>query len=251
MFKKYFANFLKKAVKKSDRASASKKTSSAVKKGVKAKPRTESKKTSVKIDMKSLKESLSGIIPANLAIDSARPVDAGGFAPDGADLLIFHPYCRDIVKIMDGCVPFSIVRGAVFAVDNLDKKNLQEVVNRVSGVKKLSMYSDEESGRNVRVPSFVIAGGTSSGMMEIKNDILNYYTNNNIDSEHEFDIMMIADKGIIVKNWREPRSFIALETQEDTMMWFFILMNEYLDVKSEVEIDFRKYVRTEKTYREY
>ena len=88
-------------------------------------------------------------------------------------------------------------------------------------------------------------------MMEIKNDILNYYTNNNIDSEHEFDIMMIADKGIIVKNWREPRSFIALETQEDTMMWFFILMNEYLDVKSEVEIDFRKYVRTEKTYREY
>ena len=62
---------------------------------------------------------------------------------------------------------------------------------------------------------------------------------------------MILHKGIVVKNWRERRSFIALETKEDTFMWFFILMNEYLDVKREQNIDFRKYVKKEVVYNEY
>ena len=62
---------------------------------------------------------------------------------------------------------------------------------------------------------------------------------------------MILHKGIVVKNWREKRSFIALETNEDTFMWFFILMNEYLDVKKEHNIDFRKYVKKEVVYNEY
>ena len=35
------------------------------------------------------------------------------------------------------------------------------------------------------------------------------------------------------------------------MMWFFILMNEYLDVEREDVFDIRKYVRTEKAYNEF
>ena len=47
---------------------------------------------------------------------------------------------------------------------------------------------------------------------EIKESILDYYVSKSVDYALEFDVLMILDKGLVVKNWREKRSFIALET---------------------------------------
>ena len=64
-------------------------------------------------------------------------------------------------------------------------------------------------------------------------------------------IIVILNTGIIIKNWREKRSYIALETGKDTLMWFFILMCEYLDTEKEIEFDLRNYVQHREEYKEY
>ena len=205
------------------------------------------------IDVKALKQQLSGIVPAFLKIDSVKAIDSAGFSPEGVDLVAYREYCHDIVDILGGYVPYELVHGFYHVVQDLNKDSLVEVLGKIATAKKLNMYAAEQAEDEAppAIPSFVIAASSKYQFIELKNDIINYYLSKNIEYRHELDILMIVNKGIVVKNWREKRSFIALETKEDTFLWFFILMNEYLDVKNMQEVDFRKYVKKEIRYNEY
>jgi hypothetical protein len=204
------------------------------------------------VDMRMLKESLSKIMPSALKIDSIKPIDSSGFSPDGIDFIVYDQYCPDIIDLMGGYVPYELLYGMFHVVPNLDKESLAEVLNKIATAKKLNMYAsatDDET--RTHIPSFIIAASSKYKFNELKNDIINYYLSKNIEYQFEMDILMIMHKGIVVKNWREKRSFIALETSDDTFMWFFILMNEYLELKKERTIDFRNYVKKEVIYNEY
>lgn len=238
MLKNYFIDFNKKISKKSSSAKGS------TAKGA-------SKKGAVNIDLEAFIEKLDGIIPQKLRVDSLKPVDSSGFSPEGADLIVYHEYCRDINKIMNGYVPFELIHGAFFMVNDLTRSSLADVFGRVATVKKINHFT-EEAG-SFSIPSFVIVNNNSDyTLLELKNDIMNYYMSKNLSSESEFEIMMIHNSGLLIKDWHKgDHRFIGLETGEDTMMWFFILMNEYLDVEREDVFDIRKYVRTEKAYNEF
>ena len=54
-----------------------------------------------------------------------------------------------------------------------------------------------------------------------------------------------------VSDWKEKRSYKALETGKDTFKWFFMLMNEYLDVERGSDLDLRNYVKRQERYNEY
>ena len=243
MLKNYFIDFSKKIIKKTASAKASSGKASSARGAV--------KKGSLNIDVASFTEKLDGIIPQNLRVASLKPVDSSGFSPDGADLIAYREYCRDIDKVMNGYVPYELIHGAFFIVNDLNKSSLADVFGRVSTVKKINRFT-EEAG-SFSIPSFIIAGNNSDYTLpELKNDIMNYYMSKNVSSESEFEIMMILNGGLLIKDWhRGEHRYIGLETGEDTMTWFFILMNEYLDVEREEAFDIRKYVRTEKTYNEF
>jgi len=233
-----------------------KKFSSGASKKVKAKAGADSK-TSLKApsaypNLNNLKEMIAKIIPSYLEVNAVKPIDRERFSPDGADLIIYKEYCKDIVEIMGGYIPFELVYGSIFVVDFLDKKSLGEVLNRVVTVKKLNFFSKEsQEDSNIQIPAFVIAYDTAYSFFELKNDIINFYMSNGIDGKHEFDLMVIFNRGTVVKNWREKRNFVALETNEDSAMWFFVLLNEYLMIERNSTIDFREYVKKEVTYKEY
>lgn len=209
--------------------------------------------TRASVDLRMMKESLSKIVPSRLKVDSVKPIDSSGFSPEGVDLVVYEEYCQDMLELMGGHVPSELLYGMFHIVPNLAKESLTEVLNKVATAKKLNMYAalPEEEGTMSHIPSFIIAASSKYQFSELKNDIINYYLSKNTGYRHELDILMIMHKGIVVKNWREKRSFIALETKEDTFMWFFILMNEYLDQKKETAIDFRNYVKKDVIYNEY
>jgi len=197
-------------------------------------------------------EMLSSIIPTGLILEQARPVDRTGFSPDGIDFIAYKPYCADIVKIMNGYVPYELLRATYFVTDSLDKKSLHEALNRISSAKKLNTFSELSEGESpLVVPSFLIAMDSKYDFLELKNDIVNFYLSKNMDSRLEIDILLVMNRGLVIKNWREQRSFISLETKEDTLMWYFILMNEYLEADRDNVIDFRTYVKRDVVYKEY
>ncbi|HPS85621.1 MAG TPA: hypothetical protein PLY36_02685 [Spirochaetota bacterium] len=238
MLKNYFIDFNKKIIKKSAPAKASSGKGAA-------------KKGAVNIDAAAFIEKLDGIIPQKLRAASLKPVDSSGFSPEGADIIAYREYCRDINKVMNGYVPYELIHGAFFIVNDLNKSSLADVFTRVATVKKINHFT-EEAG-SFAIPSFIIAGNNQEYTLpELKNDIMNYYMSKNVSSDSEFEIMMIHNSGLLIKDWHKgDHRFIGLETGEDTMMWFFILMNEYLDVEREDVFDIRKYVRTEKSYNEF
>lgn len=246
MLSNYFKDFHNKLIKKS----SSKNTKAKTKAKTKSKA-AKGKSEKISIDMKELKNKLEKIIPSGLTIDAQKPIDSEGFSPDGADFIAYHEYCADLLKIMDGYVPYELIYGTYHVLPLLDKNSLPVILDKVNSVKKLNQFSSgEEMVENATIPAFVIVGETNYTFIDLKNDIINYYMTNGIDPHNEFDLMMIPDKGLLIKNWREQRSYIALETNEDTAMYFFILMNEYLQHEKE-EIDFRKYVKKEVVYTEY
>jgi len=247
MFGEYFTDFHKNLAEKKKPA---KKTE-----GKAATKKTSAKKASGKaaaIDIKKIQDKISRIIPSRLSIDAVRAIDDTGFSPDGIDLVIYDEYCPDIIKIMGGYVPSDLIYGTIHLVQKLTAKTLQDVLNNVTAAKKLNTFSEYYDRENEPVrPAFIIAAQTDYSFQELKNDVLNYYMSKSIDSLYEFDILTVLNNGLVIKDWREKRNFIALETKEDTGLWFFILMNEYLEVERKASIDFRKYVKKDVVYREF
>ena len=250
----YFSNFNKKLVKKAaaPKTAAKKGTAKTKSKAKSKNPSKGSKTAAIKVDMKLLKDRLSNIVPSKLIVESYGAIDSSGFSPDGIDFIAYDPFCPDIDKIMNGSIPSELIYGTFHVIPNLNKDTLIEAMGKVMAAKKLDRFTEmTDEQPNMPIPAFLIAMESDYDFAHLKNDIINFYMSRNIDPICEMDILVIMDRGIVVKNWREQRSFIALETKDDSMMTFFILMNEYLDMNRNREIDFRKYAKKEVSYKEY
>jgi len=55
---------------------------------------------------------------------------------------------------------------------------------------------------------------------------------------------------LIVKDW-ESGGYRAVETGKDTLMWFYVLLMEYLDRDGKVGFDAREYIKSSREYKEY
>jgi len=240
MFKNFFIDIDKKILKKAPSAG-----------GTAEKGGSKPKKGELNIDSAVLIERLNGLAPKNLRIAPLKPIDSSGFSPDGVDFIAYREYCRDIDKILNGHIPYELIHGAFFLMETLNKNMLADALNRVSTVKKLDHFTEE--GGKFSIPSFIIANKNKEyRLSELKNDIMNFYISKNTATESEFEIMLVYNEGLLVKDWnRGDHRYIGLETGEDTFMWFFILMNEYLDIEREDVFDPRNYVRSEKVYNEF
>jgi len=232
------------------------KKKTAAKSGTKSSAKKSSKKSSSSapsggLTVDKVHDLLEGMVPSGLAIDRGRPINTGGFSPEGSDLLIYRRYCRDILPIMNGYVPYELLQGTVFVIPSLTKATLVETLNRVATVKKINRFAEQSESEALIIPSFIIAGESDYDPMDLKNDVINYYMAKSVDHACEIDILLVLNRCLLMKNWREKRSFIGLETADQSLMWFFILMNEYLEGVDEREMDFRGYIRQSVVYREF
>ncbi|MDY6968477.1 MAG: DUF6602 domain-containing protein [Spirochaetota bacterium] len=199
---------------------------------------------------KELKDALIKIIPSHLKLDTLRLVDSSGYSPDGVDFIIYKEYFPDIKKMLGGKIPSELVYATIHISSNLNNKGLHKALNNVVQSRKVDRYIERETASPI-IPAFIIAYNTTYSFPDLKEAIIDYYITRSISSDFETEIITILNKGIIIKNWREKRSYIALETGKDTLMWFFILMNEYLDVNKDESIDLRNYIKQSERYNEY
>jgi hypothetical protein len=193
---------------------------------------------------------ISGIIPSHLKASALRIIDQSGYSPENVDFIIYRELFRDIESLMGGYVPSELVYASCFISPALNHENLKAVLGRVMQAKKVDRYTESDSEKSA-IPSFIFAQGTDIPLPDVKRAILDYYMSHSIDYSFEFDILVVPGNGMVIKNWREKRNFIALETGRDTLMWFFILVNEYLDVEKGRDLDLRSYVKRSEKYNEY
>ncbi len=204
----------------------------------------------VVIDMHGLIKAIEGIVPPELSIGTLGIIDPSGYSPEGVDFITYRPLCRDMAALMGGYVPSELVYGTFHVCDALGRESLQGGLNRVIQAKKLNLFTEERQDYPA-IPAFIISGGGAMPLENVKETIIDYYVSKSVDYVLEFDVLMILNKGLVVKNWREKRSFIALETGAATLMWFYILMHEYLDIERGKALDLRNYVKYSEKYAEY
>jgi hypothetical protein len=238
MFSKYFNDLEKQLIKKykvTGKAPAAKKT----------------KAGAGTSEFSDLAQALEGMISPSLSVSFAKIVDASGYSPDLPELTIYQKPIRNMEEIFKGVIPSELVHATVHTSLMLDRKALLEKLVDTAHVKKCDRFAEKDAENEDFIASFMIAFDSSYLMDELKSSVIDIYREQNVDPEFEVDIIAILGKGIMIKNWREKRSYVALETGEETLKWFFILMNEYLDVDKKSSLELRSYVKEQTAYKEY
>ncbi len=248
MFSAYFEKLEDKLVKKYS-VSAAKTPRTAAKKTVKkaAKTVTKAVKT-MKPDYKDLIEVMDSIIPKEFVVTDKKIIDTSGYLADTSDFLICDPKYRGFDEIFKNSVPVEMVKAAFTVCPEINRKNLVDTLVKVAHIKKSNHYTDAGEPKPA-IPVFAVALDSTYTLKEVKESVIEIYQQDNVDSLFEFDIMLVIGRGIVIKNWRERRNFIALETKMDSLKWFYILMNEYIDMNQSA--DLRTYVNETKKYDEY
>ncbi|HNU90515.1 MAG TPA: hypothetical protein PKO25_01425 [Spirochaetota bacterium] len=245
MFTKYFEDVQKQLVKA--RPGSQSKTRA---RGKTASKSGKTAPAAAQLDPGGLIKIMEGLVPPKLCLGTLGVIDPSGYSPEGVDFVAYRPLCRDMAALMGGYAPSELVYGTYHLCGDIGRENLQAALNSVVQAKKLNLFTEDRQ-EYPAIPAFIVSAGGGMRLEEIKESILDYYVSKSVDYALEFDVLMILDKGLVVKNWREKRSFIALETGAATLMWFFILMHEYLDIERGGSLDLRNYVKYTEKYAEY
>src|SRR6056297_49145 len=246
MFREYFIKKQKELLKKPTTTSKT----TAKKGAAGSKSKSGKSTTPVAYDLKHFEKLMEGLLPQNLVIEKALPIDASGYVPENLDYVIYYNKWPSIQDIMGGYVPAELIYATCHVENKLTKTSIDSILNKVVLAKKLNRFT-EDMNQAYMIPSFVVIYESTVALPDIKKNVVDYYMDKSIDSLLEFDVMLIVNKGIIIKDWREKRKFVALETGKDSLMWFFVLMNEYLEIDEQREVDLRNYIHQKERYEEY
>ena len=254
MFSTYFAEAEKKLIKtyapqKEKPASKASKTKPAAAKKAPAK-----KAAVKKADYSTFADFFQGVLPVGYQIGQFAVEDTSGFSPKGVDLTICKPHCRDFAAMLGNVIPPETAYAFLCMAPQLNKLSLEDALARAADANKLEHYllpdDESETGVLAHIPSFVVSFDTTYSFPDLKNDVVEYYNSQSIDHFFEFDIMAIMGKGMLIKDWREKRSWIAIETGVDTLQWFYILLNEYVEGRNPRPFDLRSLVKSPREYKE-
>lgn len=208
-------------------------------------------KKAAKKDYSAVIDAVNSMTSPDIDVVARKIADKSGYVSDSADFVAVKRIFSACADIFSEAVPSEIAAGAFHIVEEVNHKQLTDVLVKTAMTKKIDHYS-ENSEETAFIPGFIIALRSTYSLKELKESILEIYEKDAVDPLFEFDIMMVIGKGLIIKNWRDgARSFIALETGEDTMKWFFLLMNEYVEAGVKTDIDLRQYVKETARYSEY
>jgi hypothetical protein len=190
-------------------------------------------------------------LPAHYTVGSGKIRSKKHFLNRTVDLLIYHKRVPKIEDLSGGYI-LSEFLYAIMSIENkLNAKNLATHIALTSALKTL--YKADKGivdTEIVRMYSLLFALDSDDSLENIRTALVRVSTEKEVPVNCETDLICVLDKGIIIKNW-ESGEFRIIETNEDTLMWFYILLLEYLDRDGEVGFDVREYIKNTKEYKVY
>lgn len=168
------------------------------------------------------------------------------------DVLIYNKWCPKVLEMTGGYV-LSDFLYAFMTIEN--DLNTQAIVTHSALTRAVkSLYAtSKETKPNEIIPLFSIlfAYNSSIPLLSHKVAMKDAAKEKEIELNHEIDMVCVLDQGIIVKDWEQMGDYNVIETGADTLMWFFVLLMEYLDRDGKVGFDLRSLIKNPKEYKEY
>lgn len=166
------------------------------------------------------------------------------------DLIIYKKWCKNFLRLTGGFIPVDQTY-AFFSLEN--DLTTDAIVNHINFTQSIkTMYAmDFGISEDEIVPAYSILFAYKSRipLLSHKLAIIHSVEEKEISFSHSVDLVCVLDQGIIIKDWQHG-IFKIIETKEDTLMWFYILLIEFLDRNNELNIDLRSFLKEEKQYAE-
>jgi hypothetical protein len=252
MFQNYcerLQDYLIKEYKAEKKTDTKKISGKAVKKSVKKSVNKSSIKSSEPYEYDELMKSINGFIPESFYMSRLDFRDNTGLLSDKADFLAAEKIFKASEQIFSEGLPLEVVRGSFNVCRQINHKQLLDVLVKTAESKKIGSYSAKK--KQPFIVSTILSFDSIYSMEEIKKEITAIYKENSVDPRFEFDLFVVFGKGILIKDWSKKSTFIALDTETDTLMWFFIMLNEFFSAIQKDELDLRSYISNPKRYNEY
>ena len=168
------------------------------------------------------------------------------------DFIVFQKWCKRFLELTGGYVLADQIFAFGTIETDLETRHIYNHASITEAVKTL-YAQDNELGDNDLVPcySILLSFKSSLPLLSHKKALEDIAVEKDIALNRETDLLCVLGQGIIVKDWENQGNFKVIETGEDTLMWFYILLLEYLDRDGNLGFDPREYIKENKEYREY
>lgn len=194
---------------------------------------------------------LQSHLPDFFSVSTGKVRSKKHFLNRGIDVLVYHKKLPMIEAMSGGYILSEYLYSFLSVEAELTARALSTHVAMTNALKTLyRMETGEGEDRIVKLYSILFAYDTEDSLDHIRTALLKVSSEKDIPVNGEADMVCVLNKGLIIKDW-ENGSYQVIETAEDTLMWFYILLLEYLDRDGAVGFDPRSYVKQEKDYRQY
>jgi hypothetical protein len=168
------------------------------------------------------------------------------------DIIIYHHYCPKIMDMTGGKFMVEFVHSVIEYEETLSFDNIGSHINRIKDIKSLNVILANEEVKQ-SIVGVVFAYKSLEHIKDLKRYIIEFNKANNISIMGGVctDIFVVLDQGLIIADYSSDRKYVAIETQEDTLMWFYILLMEWIDSTAPRVYSLRDYIKRLERYPEY
>ncbi|MCS7204304.1 MAG: hypothetical protein NZ853_01255 [Leptospiraceae bacterium] len=166
------------------------------------------------------------------------------------DLIIYKKWTKSLLKLSGGYILVDHIYAFLSIEQELSTDSLIQHIEMTNSIKTMyAMDYELDESRIIPVYSILFAYKSRIPLLSHKLTLINASHEKEIPPTKEVDLICVLDQGVIIKDW-EMGIFKIIETKEDTLMWFYIMLIEYLDRDNEIKVDLRRYIREVKEYAE-
>lgn len=166
-----------------------------------------------------------------------------------ADILVYRKPVPKILDMIGGYVYVDLLYSFLNVEKECNESNLNGFLALTSALKTLyRLEHGLAENEIVKIYSVQFSYSSEMSLEEIRHELHRLSVEQQNSVTDEPDMMVIMDQGIVIKNWENGGEYNIIETKEDTLMWFYILLLEFLDRDETVGFDPRSFVRDEKEY---
>jgi len=191
-------------------------------------------------------------IPQGFSLASGRVRNKRHMLSRSCDMVIYRKFCPSIIEMAGNFVLAESVHAFLSIETDLRSNHIVTHAGMTNAIK--SLYADSQTdtapGNFLPIFSLFFAYQSALPLLSHKKVLDNYAQDKAVAATHQTDIICVLDQGMIIKDWEAGR-YKVIETGPDTLMWFFILLLEYLDRDGQMRFNPREYIKNTKTYNEY
>lgn len=204
-------------------------------------------------DLKLFKEFYEFIkdhIPAGFSLAMGKIRNRTHILNKNIDLIIYKKWCKNYLKLTGN----HVLLDQVYVILSIERELTTEALLRhieITRSLKVMYAMDYNLSEDKIIPIYSILFAYKSRIPLLSHKLAIAHTSQEkeIPFTHELDMLCVLEDGMIIKDWEQSSNKI-IETKEDTLMWFYILLIEYLDRDNDLKLDLRSYVREIKEYAE-